>query len=290
MSEHPRHAGSEEDKDRPQGQDAPEPTEPSERETDESVATEEAEAEVEATEDAVAPKPADVPQTGRKGLLARSHLLVALLCAALGFAIVIQVRQTHSDDYATMRQDDLVQLLDEITQRNEELEADQAKLILDRNDLASGVDAQEVAERNAEVQAILAGTVPVRGAGIHVTVREVGDPIPAAAWVNLLEELRNAGAEAIEIEGVRVGASSAFTDTDNGTELDGVLLISPVPVAAIGDPNSLEVALEIPGGALATLRQRDAATEVRRIDDLIIRSVRELDPPEVAQPAPSSTS
>lgn len=220
----------------------------------------------------------------------RSHLLVAVLCAALGFAIVVQVRQTHSDDFSTLRQDDLVELLDEITQRNEQLEEEQAQLILDRNDLASGVDAQTVAERNAEAQAVLAGTVPVHGPGIALEVREVESSLEARIWVNLVEELRNAGAEAIAVNDIRLGASSAFVDTGFGVELDGELLTSPILVLAIGDPQTLEVALEIPGGALATLRTAQAVPTTTRVDDLIINAVRELDEPRVAEPTTEPTA
>lgn len=217
----------------------------------------------------------------------RSHVLVAVLCAALGLALTMQIRQTHSDDLAGLRGDDLVRLLDEITQRNDQLESEQAQLVLDRDDLASGVDARAVAERNALTQAILAGTIPVQGPGVVVTVREVGKGVPASSWVNLVEELRNAGAEAIEVDGVRVGVSSAFVDTDDGVALDGVVLTSPVVVQAIGDPQTLEVALGIPGGALATLRSQDeATTDLERRDELVIRSVRELRDPQVAVPAP----
>lgn len=219
----------------------------------------------------------------------RSHALVAVLCAALGFALVIQVRQTHSDEYAMLRQDDLVQLLDEITQRNDQLQSEQAQLILDRNDLASGVDAQEIAERNAQVQAILAGTIPVQGPGIELVVREVGTRLPASTWVNLVEELRNAGAEAIEVGGVRVGVSSAFVDETDGVALDGVRLGSQVTVLAIGDPQTLDVALGIPGGALATFRSQNATPQIDRSDLVEILSVRELTAPSVATPAPDAS-
>ena len=225
------------------------------------------------------------PVRGR-GWGTRSHLLVALLCALLGFAIVVQVNQTRSDEFALLRQDDLVRLLDEITIRNDQLEAEQAQLTIDRNDLSSGADAQAVAERNAEVQGILAGTVPVRGPGIELVVREQGRVVPASAWVNLVEELRNAGAEAIEVGGVRVGASSWFSDTDDGVVLDGVAITSPVTVKAIGDPQTLEVALGIPGGALATLRTSEARTEIQSMEVIQILTVRALTTPEVASPAP----
>lgn len=220
------------------------------------------------------------------GWFSRSHLLVAVLCALLGFAIVVQVRQTHAEEFSTLRQDDLVQLLDEITQRNDQLEAEQAQLVLDRNDLASGADAWAIAQRNAEIAAVLAGTVAVQGPGIEITVREVGTRIPASSWVNLVEELRNAGAEAIEIAGVRFGASSWVADTARGVEVDGVAVTSPITVLAIGDPQTLEVAIGIRGGALATLRSHDAQTEVTRREQLVIDAVRDLPEPSVATPAP----
>ena len=236
------------------------------------------------------PRPGAGSGARNKGWGTRSHLLVALLCALLGFAIVVQVRQTRSDEFALLRQDDLVRLLDEITIRNDQLESEQAQLTLDRNDLRSGADAQAVAERNAEVQGILAGTVPVEGPGVDLLVREQGRVVPASAWVNLVEELRNAGAEAIEIDGVRVGASTWFSDVDGGVVVDGVALTSPVTVLAIGDPQTIDVALQIPGGALATLRTNDALTTLDSRERVEILAVRDLTPPREASPAPEDAA
>jgi uncharacterized protein YlxW (UPF0749 family) len=236
------------------------------------------------------PRPAPGSRARDKGWGTRSHLLVALLCALLGFAIVVQVRQTRSDEFALLRQDDLVRLLDEITIRNDQLESEQAQLTLDRNDLRSGADAQAVAERNAEVQGILAGTVPVQGPGVELLVREQGRVVPASAWVNLVEELRNAGAEAIEIDGVRVGASTWFSDVDGGVVVDGVALTSPITVLAIGDPQTIDVALQIPGGALATLRTNDALTTLDSRERVEILAVRELTAPQEASPVPDDAA
>lgn len=236
------------------------------------------------------PRPGAGSGARDKGWGTRSHLLVALLCALLGFAIVVQVRQTRSDEFALLRQDDLVRLLDEITIRNDQLESEQAQLTLDRNDLRSGADAQAVAERNAEVQGILAGTVPVEGPGVDLLVREQGRVVPASAWVNLVEELRNAGAEAIEIDGVRVGASTWFSDVDGGVVVDGVALTSPVTVLAIGDPQTIDVALQIPGGALATLRTNDALTTLDSRERVEILAVRDLTSPREASPAPEDAA
>lgn len=226
------------------------------------------------------------PAPKRPGWATSTHLLVAVLCALLGFAIVTQVRQTHSDEFSLLRQNDLVALLDEITQRNDQLELEQAQLVLDRNDLVAGIDAGEVADRNATTQAILAGTVPVWGPGVDITVTETAGPIPASSWVNLVEELRNAGAEAVEVGGTRFGAASWFADTSRGVVIDGMPLSSPVKVRAIGDPQTLEVALEIRGGALSTLRSQGAVTEVTRSEKVTIDSVVALRAPQIAVPAP----
>lgn len=225
----------------------------------------------------------------RPGWITRSHLLVAVLCAALGFAIVVQVRQTHADEYSLLRQNELVALLDEITQRNDQLEAEQAQLVLDRNDLEAGVGASEVAERNATIQSVLAGTVPVTGPGVEITVREGDSMIPVSAWVNLVEELRNSGAEAIEIGSVRFGAASWFAEEDGHVVVDGVPIGSAVTVRAIGDSQALEGGVQFRGGALPTLRLYGAVTSVESVRNLTISSVRTLQAPEIAQPAPEES-
>ena len=220
----------------------------------------------------------------------RSHILVALLCALLGFALVVQVRATRSDAFSLLRQDDLVRLLDEITLRNDQLKNEQTQLVADRNTVSSGADAQRVARRNAEVQGILAGTIAVHGPGIELRVVLGDQSVPASSWVNLIEELRNSGAEAIEIGDVRVGASSWVGDWEDGLIVDGHKIESPVTVRAIGDSQTLEVALGIPGGALATLRSHDATTTITRVDDVEITSIRELTTPSVATPAPDPSA
>lgn len=220
----------------------------------------------------------------------RSHILVALLCALLGFALVAQVRATRSDAFSLLRQDDLVRLLDEITLRNDQLENEQTQLIADRNTLSSGADAQRVARRNAEVQGILAGTIAVHGPGIEIRVVVGDQSVPASSWVNLIEELRNSGAEAIQIGDVRVGASSWVGDWDEGLIVDGEEIESPVIVRAIGDSQTLDVALGIPGGALATLRSHDATTTISRVEDVEIDSIRVLATPSVATPAPEPSA
>jgi uncharacterized protein YlxW (UPF0749 family) len=68
-----------------------------------------------------------------------------------------------------------------------------------------------------------------------------------------VQELRDAGAEAVAVNDHRVGATSAFGERDGRLVLDGVTLSAPYTVAAIGPAATLEGGLQIPGGALDTL-------------------------------------
>lgn len=215
----------------------------------------------------------------------RGQLLVAGLCLLLGFAIVMQVRQTQGDELSSMRQDDLVRLLDEITQRNESLNAEAEELREDRAALLSGSDASRSAEDYLQVQRILAGVAPVEGPGVVVTVQGT-DAVVAQNMVHMLEELRNAGAEAIELSGVRLVASSYFDEVDGALMVDGVALGDDHEWRVIGNPETLTGALDIPGGALASFRQAGAEVDVTQRDLVQITAVRSVTEPQYATPAP----
>ncbi len=225
--------------------------------------------------------------------LTRGQLLAAVLCALLGFAFVIQVRQTHTDDLASLSQDDLVRLLDEVTQRTDALEEQAASLRSQRADLVTGADTEraaiEAAAKRASVQGILAGELPAEGPGVRLVLSETTTHLSAALLVNVLEELRNAGAEAIQVNERRITASSYIIDTPDGVEVDGVSLRAPYVWLAIGDPDTLIPALEIPGGALAQVRNAPGKTEIEGRDHVLVDAIRRTSTPRYATPAPSGT-
>jgi uncharacterized protein YlxW (UPF0749 family) len=87
--------------------------------------------------------------------------------------------------------------------------------------------------------------------------------------VDTVQELRDAGAEAIAINGRRVGVASAFTKKDNRIGLDGVPLPTPYVIDAIGPAATMEGGLKIPGGALDTMQAlRGVSVDVRRANTL----------------------
>ena len=70
------------------------------------------------------------------------------------------------------------------------------------------LDAGLAAAERAQVEGILAGQLPAEGPGVELVIRSDGAQIPAPVLYNVLEELRNAGAEAVQIGDQRITASS----------------------------------------------------------------------------------
>lgn len=217
----------------------------------------------------------------------RAEYITAALCVAFGFALAVQVAQTTGDQLAALRQDELVRLLDEVTQRGDQLEEDVANLTAARDDLLSedGRDraARELALQRAEYEGILSGRLPAEGPGVTIKIDARPDTVTAANMFNALEELRNAGVEAQELNDVRIVTSSHFTETVDGhILLDGHLLEAPYVWTAIGEPETVDRALEIPGGALPTLRDAGAQATVRRSDLVTVDATRAPAEPEHA--------
>ncbi|HEY8720586.1 DUF881 domain-containing protein [Pengzhenrongella sp.] len=242
--------------------------------------------------------PAASAPTARRRLLhallphrSRAQFLAALLCGLLGFALVVQVRQTNVEGLSVLRQSDLVRILDETTQRATDLERESAALERTRQELLTGSNQQQAAldaaTKTATTLGILSGRLPAEGPGIELTISESSGSIPALTLFNVLEELRNAGAEAIQINDHRLVASSYFVDTDGGIEVDGITLTAPYRWIVIGDPATMGPALEIPGGAMAAVRNAGGNGTPAAHNLVEVSATRPVHEPEFATPVPA---
>jgi uncharacterized protein YlxW (UPF0749 family) len=222
------------------------------------------------------------PSPWHRGL---SQVLIAVLCALLGIALVAQVRHNQEDPLASLRQDDLVRLLDDLDRRNLELADERERLQGELDELQSAADSGEVASAAAAelavTQGVLAGTVPAGGPGVTITVADPSGSLRAQTLVTMIQELRNAGAEAISVNDVRLTATSYVTRSSAGYVVDGEEITSPFEFLAIGDPGTLRTALEIPGGALSSARGLGATVGVEESDRVEIWAV--ADPPTLEE-------
>ena len=126
------------------------------------------------------------------------------------------------------------------------------------------------------------GLVGVEGQGIRILAEGSFDPI---AINDLLHELRNAGAEAIAIDDIRITANSVAVLGTSAIEIDGVPIGPSFEVAAIGSPDGLQAAIERPGGILSLYEQSiDARFTVSQVERLVLPATRRDLTPAAARP------
>ncbi|GAA4150670.1 DUF881 domain-containing protein [Actinomadura keratinilytica] len=238
---------------------------------------------------AAAENPADAPaeRAGGARLLldllrprsTRGQLLGGLLCLVLGFAVVAQVRATQNDGaFATARQDELVGILSDLSQRSERLRADIRELEATKAGLerdAQGETALREARERATTYGLLAGTLPAEGPGIELVIDDPRGAVRALNLLDALQELRDAGAEVIQIGEVRAGADTYFLDAPGGGVVaDGRRLSVPYRFLAIGDAHTMTTALNIPGGVVRTLRGLGATVTITSSTRLAVSAIR----------------
>ncbi|MGW5353037.1 DUF881 domain-containing protein [Streptomyces sp. NPDC004031] len=235
--------------------------------------------------------------TGRQRLVAglwpprasRAQLTVAVLLFVLGLGLAIQVNTT-SDNGGTLRgarQEDLVRILTEVDNRTQRLEDEKRGLETQRSQLQSSSDQAAEAlkqTRQKEQQlGILAGTVAAEGPGITLTVKDPHGSVEADSLLDTLQELRAAGAEAIQINSVRVVADTYFTDGSDGVLIGGHKVAQPYVFTVIGNPQDLEPALNIPGGVVQTLEKEQATADVVRSQKIVVDALRPSKQPDYAR-------
>ncbi|MFI1400904.1 DUF881 domain-containing protein [Streptomyces sp. NPDC020681] len=253
-----------------------------------------------AEEPEAAPEPAGEPapeqRTGRQRLAAvlwpprasRAQLIVAVLLFVLGLGLAIQVRST-SDNSALRgaRQEDLVRILDELDNRTARLEDEKQSLEDQRAELENSSDQAEEARRQTQQKeqqlGILAGTVAAQGPGITLTIEDPSGSVESDMLLDTIQELRAAGAEAIQVNDIRVVADTYFTGTGGEIEVDGNRITAPYIFKVIGKPQDLEPALNIPGGVVQTLEKEQATATVVPSQKIVVDALRPAKRPDYAR-------
>ncbi|WP_101524414.1 DUF881 domain-containing protein [Nocardioides houyundeii] len=221
----------------------------------------------------------------------RSQLIVAVLLAALGFATVTQVRSTELDDtYEGRREEDLIEIFNGLTGASDRARSEISQLEQTKRDLQTDSNARQAAiaqaEQRLETLNILAGTVAVTGPGLRITITEQTGRIRTDSLLDVVQELRTAGAEAMEFnDQVRLVAQSSFSVVDDRIAVDGEVLPSPYVLEVIGEPNTMQTGLTYVTGPVSQLEEEGAQVVIERLPAVEITTVRDLPRADFAEPA-----
>lgn len=179
-------------------------------------------------------------------------LTVAAVALFLGVLVVSQFRSREAFTRTLQQEtpETLTTLIADLSDRNRQLndEIFELRFRIDqaRSSIAGGRGALDESERELARLQVFAARSPVAGPGIAVRVE---GPFDERALADLINELRNAGAEAIAVNDVRVGPRSWFAGGSGGAiVVDDVRIAGPWTVRAIGATDVLFVGLTRTGG------------------------------------------
>lgn len=238
--------------------------------------------------------PDDAPRPHpRRGQIAFGALAV-VLCLLLGVAIVTQARQTESgDSLETARPADLLVLLDSLQQREAALNTEVTDLQRTLESLRSSGSDDQAAIENARDRlaalSILIGTVAATGPGVTIVIDDTAPGVSPETMLDVVNELRAAGAEAMQISSagqppVRLGVDTWVVGSPGALVVDGTTLSPPYSVLAIGDPATLSAAMNIPGGAVDSVERVGGTMSVQQADVVNVTALRQPKPRQYAQP------
>jgi uncharacterized protein YlxW (UPF0749 family) len=185
----------------------------------------------------------------------RNQLTVSIVAVLLGLLVVVQLRtQQTSSALAGLTAQELTVLVANLNAHNEQLRREIVGLDAQLSDLTGAesrgeTSVDQIKRDLARVRA-WAGLEPLTGPGIAITV---SGAIAGPGVEDVINELHNAGAEAIAVDTVRVVPGSVVAGPAGGLSIENTALDDPFQIKAIGSPESLTGSLTRMGGVIAQL-------------------------------------
>lgn len=186
------------------------------------------------------------------------RLAMSAVLLLLGFLVVAQLNSQAADQgLAALSVQELTELVANVTTRNNQLREEIQNLERQRESVKSAVERGDTSavQIRTDLRRVLgwSGALGVSGAGVQV---DVEGPLPGDAIEQLLNELRNAGAEAIAIGAIRVVPGVIVSGPADSLVVSGIPVAGPIEILAIGQSEALAGSLARAGGPIAQLAAR----------------------------------
>src|SRR5438132_12275256 len=207
-------------------------------------------------------------------LTARSQRLIifSLIAIGLGFLIVVQLRSQAAVARTLADQDDtsVALLINDLNRANNQLLQQSAALAEQQTQLhqaltSGGADSKALSKELTTLREVN-GAVAVHGPGLEIRIQ---GPVMDFELQDALNNLRNAGAEAMALNGYRIVSSTPVQSRGNTLLIDGHAVSAPLSLLVIGDPEQLGPAADLAASSLQTRVQ----VEIQRQTDLAITEV-----------------
>ena len=130
---------------------------------------------------------------------------------------------------------------------------------------------------------LFSGASDVKGPGIKVTVDDRHDYSSSddvmdyithnSDLMQLVDELKNAGAEAVSINGKRIINTTSITCEGPAIAVNGEYIVPPFVILAIGDPNAMQYVLSLPESHYQEMKIRGLYLKVEKEDIVKISGI-----------------
>ncbi|HET7829936.1 MAG TPA: DUF881 domain-containing protein [Candidatus Limnocylindrales bacterium] len=218
-----------------------------------------------------------------------AQVALAGVLFVLGILAVAQFNAQSADQgLSGLSVSELTELVANVTTRNNQLRDEIAALESQRQMIAGAVQRGDTssAQIRSDLNRVLgwSGALPVTGAGVRLTI---SGELPGDAIELLMNELRNAGCEAVAIGGVRVVPGVVTTGPAGAVVVRGVLVKDPITITAVGQPQVLAGSLGRAGGPIAQLGARfpDVVIGVATVDLVTVPATDRDLTPQLGKPS-----
>ena len=214
-------------------------------------------------------------------------ITLGAMCLILSTGICIQIRTMDNASTTASRnlsdnelRDNVLKWKEKYDNISEELKKAEKKLEKVRQSATQNDSTASAKEEELKKNNTLLGLTNVVGQGIVIEIADGDNPILAIDnpsdllvhnddLMSLVNELNNAGAEAIEINGQRIVNNSSITCEGNIIKVNGEKIGSPFVIKAIGLPETM-ANLSRPGGYLSELEDRKLKVDLKKSNDITI--------------------
>ncbi len=211
---------------------------------------------------------------------------LTLICFVLGVLIVVHMRSTSRAASVSTCSVAQARVLTTLLESNTGLRNEIADLQQQLASLSPADQTQSNATLVSELGRLMvvSGAAAASGPGVRVTVSA---PINPLDMQDLINELRNAGAEAMAINGQRIVVNSVVAREGSDLVLGDQVLTSPYVLEAIGQPDTIETALLRRGGLVGLLEYAYPGLKiaVNQTDNLTLVAHTQQQALKLARPA-----
>lgn len=213
-------------------------------------------------------------------------LVFGILCLILTFAITVQLRVSSLSESESSQtkitdklKDEIFRLNDENVKLAEKFQNTTSELDDARNQAAQNDSSSKDTSELIKKYTIVSGKTDVTGQGIIIKYKP-GDNEAKADMVkdlrDIVNEIKNAGAEAIEINNQRIVGTTAIEMVKNKIEINDTEVSENFIIKAIGDSNLMYSGLIRPGGTIENIKESGVSIEINSENAIKINKYNEI--------------